>query len=104
MYFNWIYQSFWRRKWQPISVFLLRESGGQRSLAGHGPWGCRESDMTEVPKQISSLCSQMASKQINIILSVTLFSIDFGNRIKPKDRKFLINFMRNKNVHPFGIT
>ena len=60
--------------------------------------------MTEATKHISSLCSQMASKQIKIILSVILFSIDFGNRIEPKDRKFLINFMRNKNVHPFGIT
>ena len=27
----------WRRKWQPIPVFLPRESHGQRSLAGYGP-------------------------------------------------------------------
>ena len=25
----------WRRKWQPIPVFLPRESHGQRSLVGH---------------------------------------------------------------------
>ena len=37
----------WRRKWQPTPVFLPGESHGQRSLAGHGPWGHRESDMTE---------------------------------------------------------
>ena len=36
--------SHWRRKWQPTPVFLP----GQRSLAGHGPWGHRESDTTEV--------------------------------------------------------
>ena len=35
-------------KWQPTPVFLPGESCGQRSLAGHGPWGCRELDMTEV--------------------------------------------------------
>ena len=29
-------------------VFLPGESHGQRSLAGHGPWDCRESDTTEV--------------------------------------------------------
>ena len=29
----------WRRKWQPISVFLPEESHGQRSLAGYCPWG-----------------------------------------------------------------
>ena len=31
----------WRRKWQPTPVFLPRESHGQRSLAGYGPWGLR---------------------------------------------------------------
>ena len=40
----------WRRKWQLTPVFLPRESHGQRSLAGHGPWGHRESDTTEVTK------------------------------------------------------
>ena len=29
------------------SVFLPGESHGQRSLAGHSSWGCKESDMTE---------------------------------------------------------
>ena len=29
----------WRRKWQPISVFLLGKSYGQRSLAGYSLWG-----------------------------------------------------------------
>ena len=29
-------------------VFLLGESHGQRSLAGYGPQGHKESDMTEV--------------------------------------------------------
>ena len=28
----------WRRKWQPIAVFLPGESHGQRSLAGDSPW------------------------------------------------------------------
>jgi len=27
----------WRRKWQPIPVFLPGESRGQRSLAGYSP-------------------------------------------------------------------
>ena len=33
--------------WQPTPVFLPGESHGQRSLAGYGPWDCKESDMTE---------------------------------------------------------
>ena len=35
---------------QPSPVFLPGESHGQRSLAGHGPWDLRESDMIEVTK------------------------------------------------------
>ena len=37
-----------RRKWQPIPIFLPGESHGQRNLVGYSPWGCKESDMTEV--------------------------------------------------------
>ena len=38
----------WRRKWQPTSVFLPRESQGWGSLVGCRLWGRTESDMTEV--------------------------------------------------------
>ena len=38
----------WRRKWQPIPVFLPGQSHGQRSLASYSPQGYKESDMTEV--------------------------------------------------------
>ena len=44
-------RSPWRKEWQPTAVFLPGESHGQRSLAGYGPWGHKESDMTEVTKQ-----------------------------------------------------
>ena len=37
-----------RRKWQPTPVFLPGESHGQRNLAGYSPWGCKESDMTDI--------------------------------------------------------
>ena len=36
----------WRRKWQPTPVFLLGKFLEQRSLAGHSPWACKESDLT----------------------------------------------------------
>ena len=38
-------------KWQPSPVLLPGKSHGQRSLAGYGPWGRRESDTTEATKQ-----------------------------------------------------
>ena len=42
--------TYWRRKWKLTPVFLPGESHGQRSLAGNGPQGRRESDVTEVTK------------------------------------------------------
>ena len=36
-----IYMTTWRRKWQPTPVFSPGEFHGQRSLAGHSPWGCK---------------------------------------------------------------
>ena len=41
----------WRRKWQPIPVFLPGESQGQGSLVGCRLWGCTESDTTEATLQ-----------------------------------------------------
>ena len=38
----------WRRKWQPIPVFLPGESQGWGSLVGSRLWGHTESDTTEV--------------------------------------------------------
>ena len=36
------------RAWQPTPVFLPGESHGQRSLAGDGPQGHKQSDLPEV--------------------------------------------------------
>ena len=43
----WVRKIPWRRKWQPTPVFLSGKSHERRSLAGYGPWGCKESDTTE---------------------------------------------------------
>ena len=37
----------WRRKWPPTLIFWPREFHGQRSLAGYGSQGHKESDLTE---------------------------------------------------------
>ena len=36
---SWVAKIPWRRKWQPIPVFLPGKSRTQRSLAGYSPWG-----------------------------------------------------------------
>ena len=43
----WVGKIPWRRKWQPIPVFLPGKSHGQRSLVGYSPWGHEELDTTE---------------------------------------------------------
>ena len=42
-----LYQGSWRRKGQPIPVFLPGACHGQRSLVGCSPWGPKELDMTK---------------------------------------------------------
>ena len=37
----WDRKITWRRKWQPILVFLLGEFHEQRRLLGYSPWGCK---------------------------------------------------------------
>ena len=37
----------WRRKWQPIPVFLPGKSRGQRSLVGYNPWGHKKPDTSQ---------------------------------------------------------
>ena len=46
---RWLLRLYsWRRKCHRVTpVFLPGESNGQRSLAGHSPWGCKELDVTE---------------------------------------------------------
>jgi len=41
----------WRRKWQPIPVFLPGKSHGQRSLVGYSPRGCKRAEYNLVTKQ-----------------------------------------------------
>ena len=49
------------RGWQSTPVFLPREFHGQRSVLGYSPWGCTESDTTEVTKNTHA---QVASIKI----------------------------------------
>ena len=44
----WSGKISWSRKWQPTPVFLPGKFYGHRSLVGYSPWGCKESDTTEV--------------------------------------------------------
>ena len=43
----WLGKIAWRRAWQHIPVFLPRKSHGQSSLAGYGPYSCKELDTND---------------------------------------------------------
>ena len=43
----WVGKISWRREQLPTPVFWPGKFYGQRSLAGHNPWGHKELDMTE---------------------------------------------------------
>ena len=43
----WVWKIPWRRKWQPLPVFLLEKFHEERSLVGYSPWVRKESDTAE---------------------------------------------------------
>ena len=46
-FYHWVEKIPWSRKQQPIPIFLLEKSNGQKSLVGYSPWCRKESDTTE---------------------------------------------------------
>ena len=49
---SWVGKIPWRRKWQPPPVFLPGNSYGQRSLAGHRPWGGKRAGPESATEQL----------------------------------------------------
>ena len=47
----WVRKIPWRRKWQPIPLFLPGKCHGQRGLMGYSPWGYKRVGTTLVTKQ-----------------------------------------------------
>ena len=43
-----VFKKVIKLKWQPTPVLLPGKSHGRRSMVGCSPWGCTESDTTEV--------------------------------------------------------
>ena len=43
----WVGKNPWRRKWQPIPVFLPERSHGRRNLVGYSRKDFKELDMTK---------------------------------------------------------
>jgi len=48
----WVRKIPWRRKWQPIPVFLPGKSHGRGWGGSYNPWGCKELDTTEEAREV----------------------------------------------------
>ena len=74
----WVRKIPWKRKSQPIPVFLPREFHGQRSLAGYSPWGHKESDTTEATKHSTE---HKGCPVMFLLLCLTLLSMTISRSI-----------------------
>ena len=80
----WIRKIPWRRKWQPILVFLPGEFDEQRSLVSYSPLGCKESDMTEQLTRTRFFATLAELKSFKDII------------LTPKPKTFLISVFLKK--------
>ena len=72
----WLGKIPWRRKWQPTPVSLAGKSHGQWNLADYGPWGHKESDMTEqlnITHSYNDRAKYLKHKTYNIIQFLILW-------------------------------
>ena len=96
-------------KWQPMQVFLLGWSHGQRSLVGYSPWGRKELDTTEQlsacahthpPPQDETktlecrLCLQCTALGLTSLSPSSTF--DSSNLLQVKQLWILLPFIYNK--------
>ena len=63
----------WRRKWQPIPVFLPGESQGQGRLVGCRLWGPTELDMTEATQQQQQIYFSLVMRILKIYSLISFY-------------------------------
>ena len=70
----WVGKISWRRKWQPILVFLPRKSHGQRSLVGYSPGDCNSFKNNGAQHSTHTFCLRIINSTITSLgkPSVTL--------------------------------
>ena len=87
-------QDLWKRKWQPVPVFLSRKSYGQKSLMDYSPWGFKKSGTSEVTHRHTHAHTHTQSKAKacdNVIFGWSVFTSS------------LLNVLRLRGLsHPLG--
>ena len=67
----WVGTFPWKKKWQPVPVFLPGKFQGQRSLVGYSPWGHKELDTPET--EHAGMCKD-APVSIHLLKGILLTS------------------------------
>ena len=67
----WVGKTPWRRKCQPIPVFLTEKSHGQNNLVGYIPWGHKERTQLRTHTHITTCESSSHSPNCQIYVSTS---------------------------------
>ena len=87
----WIRKIPWRRKWQPIPVFLPQKACAQRSLEGYSPWSGRswtwlpDSAHTQIYRQRWMLISYFSQQKRGCVIQYFYFYFSWKLCRKQRD-------------------
>ena len=83
----WVRKIPWRRKWQPIPVFLPGKSHEQRSLMRYNPYSHQESEMTE--RSIAAATSWLDHIPDRLLMKVKEKSEKIGLKLNIQKTKIM---------------
>ena len=98
----WVGKVSWRRKGQPIPVFLPVKSNGQRSLEGYSLWVNKESGTTEQLSTHTSLSKQLGWSRLELNWKAC-FSLYISQCQCLLYSTSVIPFLVLVNLHGYGI-
>ena len=87
----WIRKIPWRRKWQPIPVFLPQKACAQRNLEGYSPWSGRswtwlpDSAHTQIYRQRWMLISYFSQQKRGCVIQYFYFYFSWKLCRKQRD-------------------
>ena len=93
----WVGKIPWRRKWQPIPVFLPGKSHGQRNLVDYSSWGRKVSDtIYNHQQQLIVYVCEYASLFLYVYVQLHVFILHIKTSIKSGNIWLLNYFMTRK--------
>ena len=82
----WVRKIPWSREQQSTLVFLPGQSHGQRTLAGHSPWNCKELDTILFKILLALSCLVVFIHFADSVLSSKMFNHTLQNKKEVKGK------------------